>query len=137
MKDIQEGNEVRLPTGKGKLSKLLTLQEEQSFRNRIFDVAAHGELITHKLVSEMADKFLSELFNENPTRYFGPLKKDGKYFTQRWVHIFCERHGIITLINEGRKFKDLSKSFKCDLCEFKSAFKNCLVKHRKHVHFQY
>ena len=112
-------------TGRGKQSKLLTLDEEKMITNRCLERVRDGQHFDLTVLRKIIDEEVEIIKVNFPDR---ELKLDDWF-----IRNFANRHELKKYFPEDNKVRN----FECDVCFKKFVLKNALVRHQKKVHYSF
>ena len=107
---------------------------DYDFISRILEISNGGENLDYKLIEDILLQEVEFLSTSDPLRNFKFSEKNGKCISPLHAKYFARRTGLskIMLKNGG-----LSKTLECDICSKRFSFQNCLIKHKKSIHFPF
>ena len=99
---------------------------DHDFISRILEISNGGKNLDYKLIEDILLQEVEFLSTSDPHRNFR--------FSERFAKHFARRTGLYEIIikNGG-----IYKTLQCDICSKRFSFQNCLIKHKKSIHFPF
>ena len=114
--------------GRGFVSKVFTVEEEERIRDKVLEISDGGKNLTPKLLNQVVKDEISILQVNYPDKY-------GNLNLPSFARRFARRHNLTKIIEANKLKKKERNQYDCDMCGATFTFKNSLMFHRKTIHF--